>query len=81
VNYEKHYWKQVTQLKTKGTKGFLLYNPFDNVYFFRVYLSDDKKTYKDYDLKCEDLEIEIIDNFTSFFEDYIDYTKEVKCPK
>lgn len=64
---------------TKGTKGFLLYSPFTDKYFFRVYNED--KTYKDYELWAEDIEIEIIDEHTSLKEsekgNRLDYSSKV----
>lgn len=48
----------------KGVKGFLLYSPFTHKHFFRVYDKTDKSKFKDYDICAEDIEIEIIDQFT-----------------
>lgn len=43
----------------KGVRGFLLYNPYTEKHFFRVYESEDKKTFTDYDLAAEDIEVEL----------------------
>lgn len=45
--------------KADGVKGFLLYNPFIKEYFFRIYNED--KTFVDYDLRTEEIEVQIID--------------------
>jgi hypothetical protein len=49
----------------KGTKGFILYSPFRTVPFFRVYNED--KTFIDYDINCEELEVELISDWNSFY--------------
>lgn len=46
-------------MKADGAKGFLLYNPFLKEYFFRIYNED--KTFVDYDLRTEEIEIQITD--------------------
>ena len=53
----------------KGTKGFILYSPVTNDFFFRVYDSVDKKVYKDYKLAIEDMEVEILDEFVTLVDD------------
>jgi hypothetical protein len=65
---------------TKGTRGFLLYSPATKGFFFRVYDPEDKSKFVDYDLHFEDLEVEIVDNFTCFYEgerNRIDYSPAV----
>lgn len=57
-------------------KGFILYNPFDKDFFFRVYSKEkyepgDEAEFKDYKLCIEDLHIEIDDEFV-VLEDGID---------
>lgn len=52
----------------KGVKGFLLYNPFTDHYWFRVYNPENKREYKDYKLSIEDLEIEILAGGASLYE-------------
>lgn len=44
----------------KGVKGCLLWNPFTDKHFFRVY--SDNHEYKDYALSAEDISIEIQDD-------------------
>jgi hypothetical protein len=60
--------ERMTEQKAKSVRGFLLYNPVTDQRFFRVY-SEDKKTYKDFNIRVEDLEIEILSSNVSLFED------------
>lgn len=55
--------------EAKNTKGYLLHDPFnkEKPYFFRVYHKDG--SFSDYDLNIEELEIEILSNDASFYED------------
>lgn len=53
----------------KGKKGYLLYSPFgrkEHGYFFRIYNSDG--TFTDYDINCEELEVEILCDSVAFYE-------------
>lgn len=50
--------------KAKGTKGFLL-KGFKGNHFFRIYKGSD---FTDYDLLCEELEVEILSDWYSFYE-------------
>lgn len=59
----------------KGVKGFLLYSHFNKKYFFRVYKKD--KTFKDYDLCAEDIEIEILDDCIVLINGKLDYSNKV----
>lgn len=67
----------------KGTKGFFLYDPITQKYFFRIYDPSDKRKFVDYKLCFEDLEVEIVDQFTSFYEgeegerNRLDYSSQV----
>lgn len=54
------------ELPAKGTRGFLLYSPFTHDFFFRVYESD--KSFTDYELRFEDMQIEIVDDHLSLFQ-------------
>ena len=71
------------ETKANGVQGFLLYSPFTKDYFFRVYDPTDKSKFKDYDLRFEDMQIEIKDNFVALYEDEesdqrsLDYTSKV----
>ena len=63
----------MTESPAKGVKGFILYSPFSEDYFFRVYNPD--KSFTDYELRIEELEVEIIGDFASLFEDAETYNK------
>lgn len=49
----------------KGKKGFLLYSPFKQTHFFRIY---DGENFKDYDLIAEEIEIQIVDKWVSLYQ-------------
>ena len=57
VNYE--------EKSAKNKKGFLLYSPVREGYFFRIY---DGENFKDYDLIAEEIEIKIIGKWVSLYE-------------
>ncbi len=46
-----------------GKKGHLLYDFVEDKYFFREYTSEDKKCFVDYELRVEDIMIEITDRW------------------
>ena len=50
----------------RGTRGFLL-RSLDGAYFFRIYEQDG--SFRDYKLSHSDLEIEIVDDEATFYED------------
>ena len=49
-----------------GTKGYILYSPFSKSYFFRIYKENGE--FIDYDIHCEELEVEITSSWVSFYE-------------
>jgi hypothetical protein len=49
----------------KNQKGFLLYSPFKNTHFFRIYHGE---TFIDYDLYAEEIEIQIVSDWVSLYE-------------
>ncbi len=69
----------MTEKPAIGVRGFLLYSPFTEQYFFRIYNED--KTFKDYSLCAEDIEIEIVDDAISLYSgevrNKLDYSGEV----
>lgn len=71
----------MTERPAKGQRGFLLYSPFTETYFFRVYDPEDKGKFTDYDLCAEDIEVEIVDGLTTLYEggkrNRLDYTRRV----
>lgn len=73
----------MSEEQAKGKRGFLLYSPFSKKHFFRIYESEDKRTFTDYDLCAEDIEIEILDDWTALYKteegkkNRLDYTSKV----
>jgi hypothetical protein len=60
---------KMKEAPAKGKKGYLLYSPFvrkEHRYFFRIYNSDG--TFTDYDIDCEELEVEILCDWVAFYE-------------
>jgi hypothetical protein len=57
------------EISAKGIRGFLLYSPIDNKYFFRVYNSKDKNIFTDYRITAEEVEIELLSDFNALIED------------
>jgi hypothetical protein len=53
----------------RGIHGFLLNLSNDGTFVFRVYDPRDKRNYKDYKLRVDNLEIEICSDYYSLFED------------
>lgn len=67
-------------------RGYLLYSPVENGFIFRVYTDTNRREFKDYKIRHQDLEIEIVDNYSSFYDEktkdcdgYIDYPSKIKC--
>jgi hypothetical protein len=72
-----------------GVRGYLL-RTTDGTLVFRIYTSADRRQFIDYDIRHCDLEVEIVDDYSSLYEgedgsNYIDYpsrlTKGAKCTK
>lgn len=53
------------EIEAKGKRGYLLYSPIENLHFFRIYHSD---TFTDYYINAEEIQIEIIGDWTSLYE-------------
>lgn len=53
------------EISAKNKTGYLLYNPVKQKYFFRIY---NKNTFTDYDINAEEIEIKIIDEWASLYE-------------
>jgi hypothetical protein len=70
----------IQEIPAKGIRGHLLYSPFANKHFFRVY-SDDRESFVDYDVTADDIEIELLSNFNSLYEgenrNKLDYSSKV----
>ena len=62
----------MSERSAQGIRGFLLYDVIKQQYFFRVYgqLSSEteRKSYKDYEISAEDIEIEIQSDDISIYE-------------
>ena len=54
-----------SEIGAKDKKGFLLYSPIRKEYFFRIY---NGKNFKDYSLLAEEIEIKILDDSISLYE-------------
>lgn len=57
----------INETPAEQITGYLLKDK-DEKYFFRVYDSIDKKIYKDYKLKAEDIKLQILSNKLSLYE-------------
>jgi hypothetical protein len=49
----------------KSKRGFFLYSPVKQGYFFRIY---DGENFKDYDLIAEEIEVEMVGDWVSLYE-------------
>lgn len=58
----------ISEKPAGGVKGFLLYSPFTHKHFFRVYESEDKRKFTDYDLRAEDIEVELLSDYNSLYK-------------
>jgi hypothetical protein len=73
---------QPNERSARSQRGYILYSPEDDCYYFRIYTSEDKRQFKDYKLQHYDLEVEIVDNYSSFYDidekgGYLDYPSKV----
>lgn len=74
--------KSKKEKKTKGVRGYLLYDPIDQKHFFRVYNKKDPTKFKDYKITAEDIEIKLLSNFNALIEfdtgaKILDYSSKV----
>jgi hypothetical protein len=69
----------INEKNANGTKGFLMWSPKAQDFVFRVYNKD--KTFTDYRILCEELELTINSDYYSLFStenrDYIDFSTKV----
>jgi hypothetical protein len=63
----------MTEKSADGVTGFLLYSPFDQRLFFRVYHGP--KQYTDYKIAADDIEVTLVDPHLSLYEDGSDNNK------
>ena len=54
-----------TESPAKGRKGFILYNPFDEKHFFRIYDPENKRKFTDYEV-CEEVEVQVLGDLSLF---------------
>jgi len=64
----------MTEKPAEGVQGFLLYNPFTDRHWFRVYHDEPdpdtgRKRYTDYELHAEDIKVQILAGGLSLFHD------------
>ena len=74
--------KQVNVKPANGVEGFLLQSGVDGTWSFRVYETEDKRQFTDYELFHQDLQITIdSDEMASFYDDgenqWLDYSPQV----
>lgn len=55
----------MNEKNANGIKGFLLYSPINEQYFFRVY---NDNSFTDYNINAEEIEIEILGDWISLYE-------------
>jgi hypothetical protein len=69
----------INEKSANGTKGFLMWSPKAQDFVFRVYNKD--KTFTDYRILCEELELTINSDYYSLFStenrNYIDFSTKV----
>ena len=56
----------MTEKPSQGTRGYFLYSPLSKNYFFRVY--HDNGDFTDHDIHCEEIEVELLSDWLSFYE-------------
>lgn len=66
----------------EGKTGFLLYSPFTEKHFFRIYDPNNKRIYTDYRLSAEDIEVTILAGGLSLYknkegENRLDWSSKV----
>ena len=70
----------INEKNANGTKGFLMWNPKTQDFIFRVYNKD--KSFTDYTILCEELELTINSDYYSLFSTenrkYIDFSTKSK---
>lgn len=70
------------EISGKGVKGFILYNPFDKKFFFRVYNEADQTQFTDYRIAADEIEVELQEDYISLYEgedgkNKLDYSSKV----
>lgn len=67
------------EIPAKGVMGYIMSSPFrTDKYFFRIY--HENGDFSDYDINCEELEVELLSDHTSFYEKddkkYLDWSSK-----
>lgn len=57
--------KRISEVSAKGVRGYLLYSPIGDRYFFRVHNKDNPAEFEDYKITAEDIEIALMSDFNS----------------
>lgn len=79
----------MTETPAHKVRGFLIRDCNNGELLFRVYDKDNRRKFKDYEIRHHDLEIEIIDNYSSIFDGgtaegldgYVDYKSRTERHK
>lgn len=74
--------KRISEVSAKGVRGYLLYSPIGNRYFFRVHNKKNPVEFTDYKITAEDIHIELLSDFNSLVQyddgnQGLDYSSEV----
>lgn len=69
----------ISKNTAKGSRGFILWSPLNNRYFYRVY-TDNRGNFIDYHIRCEELEVQIISDWVDLHTEednhYIDWNQK-----
>jgi hypothetical protein len=57
--------KRISEVSAKGVRGYLLYSPIGDRYFFRVHNKDNPSEFTDYKITAEDIEIKLLSDFNA----------------
>jgi hypothetical protein len=60
--------KRISEVSAKGVRGYLLYSPIGDRYFFRVHNKDNPSEFTDYKITAEDIEIQLLSGFNALIE-------------
>lgn len=74
--------KRVNEASAKGVRGYLLYSPISNRYFFRIHNKENPVEFTDYKITAEDIHIELLSDFNALVQyddgnQSLDYSGEV----
>jgi hypothetical protein len=74
--------KRISEVSAKGVRGYLLYSPIGDRYFFRVHNKDNPAEFEDYKITAEDIHIELLSDFNRLVkydngDQRLDYSSDV----